>query len=281
MVSNFSFSVGYYDGQKQIGWGSGICSDNRTCDHTDRMLLGSGTKPYTAAGIMRLAEAGALHLDDYAHIHIDDVLKALSGQTLAEMLGPTANRVTVGQLIKMQSGINDFDIPSYDHTLLETADKVHPPSESVAVVSNFSETFLCEPGNCTSYSSTNFILAGFVLLHHAPPMQRTWETYDQAQGLGLHKLGSYGNTFFPRSGPLNKAGLTCPGISIDYGPTTLFQQDSSILGWTCGNVAASADEVARFYYDLLGPEPKIVSKASVKYMETWTVSFFSMHTIPH
>jgi len=35
------------------------------------------------------------------------------------------------------------------------------------------------------------------------------------------------------------------------------------MGWTCGYGIASAFDVARFYYDLLGPEHEILSKETV------------------
>jgi hypothetical protein len=42
------------------------------------------------------------------------------------------------------------------------------------------------------------------------------------------------------------------------------------MGWTCGNGLASSRDVARFYYDLLGPEKKIVSEESAKIMQNFT-----------
>lgn len=39
------------------------------------------------------------------------------------------------------------------------------------------------------------------------------------------------------------------------------------MGWTSGYVIASATDVARFYYDLLGPEKKFLSKETVSMME--------------
>lgn len=39
------------------------------------------------------------------------------------------------------------------------------------------------------------------------------------------------------------------------------------MGWTCGYAISSARDVAKFYFDLLGPEPKILSKEAVKTMQ--------------
>jgi len=108
-------------------------------------------------------------------------MKKMWNKTFVEMFGKMAYYVTVGQLLRMRSGIGDFDVPAFDHSLL--VDKpfdVHSPLENLEFVSKFTEhegcrhyncTFACEPGTCGFYSSTNFILAGLVLLNHAPKGQ--------------------------------------------------------------------------------------------------------------
>jgi len=45
---------------------------------------------------------------------------------------------------------------------------------------------MCEPGACTEYSSTNYVLAGIVLLAHAPEGGQTWETFDMMNALGMN-----------------------------------------------------------------------------------------------
>jgi len=241
-------------------------------------LLGSGSKPYTAAAVMRLVDQGKLSLDDKASRHIDGALQRLNGTTLVGLFGPKAANVTVGHLISMRSGISDFDVPTLDHAILTQGSATHSPMEVLWAVSKFPAadgcltyncTWVCAPGNCTSYSSTNFLLAGFVLITHAPEGQQTWQTYDQLAALGL-TVAEYPHTRSPRLGPMSSQGLTVAGSSLDYGPATLYTQDASILGWTCGNVLASAQEVARFYWDLLGPMASIVSPASLAVMKNTT-----------
>ena len=114
-------------------------------------------------------------------------------------------------------------------------------------------------------------MSGLVLLAHAPEGGNTWETFDQKKALGLgvnvaaraaDGVGkaagtaaegwegaearedegdggeyAYAHVTFPRVGPLNSkaGGLTVAGSSLQYGETELFEQDASILGWTCGN----------------------------------------------
>jgi len=290
--SGYSFSVGFKDSTLSFGVGAGPRSPSGlptvagTVSGTDTMLLGSGTKPYTAAAVMRLVEKGKVSLTDPAAKHIDPVLQRMNGTSFASLFGPKASAVTVGHLLSMRSGIGDFDIPSYDNKLLVAGNKVHSVLEPLKLVASFSDpngcdpgrsgddkscTFVCDPGSCTSYSSTNYVLAGLVLLAHAPASQHDVSTYDQIAALGL-RPEDYPHTFTPTQGPMNTTGLDVAGASEAYGKAELFSQDASILGWTCGNVVASAQDVAHFYWDLLGPSHSVVSDASLKTMST-------MHTL--
>ena len=87
-------------------------------------------------------------------------------------------------------------------------------------------------------------------------------------GLGINK-DDYPNSHFLLTKPMNDQGLTVSGKSEQYGEADLFEQDSSILGWTCGNLAASARDVAKFYYKLLGPGNNVVSQSSLIDMMGW------------
>jgi hypothetical protein len=47
-----------------------------------------------------------------------------------------------------------------------------------------------------------------------------------------------------------------------------------MMGWTCGNAVASAQDVAKFYWNLLGPQKTIISDESAKNMTSWSVIDF-------
>ena len=137
--------------------------------------------------------------------------------------------------------------------------------------------FMCEPGTCTAYSSTNYVLAGLVLAgasgRHGSDGP-TWSSFDTAafsKALGLDTNPAFKDSkfTFPVGGALNQQGLSVGGSSVQYGKTELWAQDASILGWTCGNAVASAHDVARFYYQLLGPTGSILPAATVKAMQHW------------
>jgi CubicO group peptidase (beta-lactamase class C family) len=137
-VTGFGFSVGYVDGTRSFGLGSGPRSPPGlpavaaagNVSATDTMLLGSGTKPFTAAAVMRLVDAKKVKLGDSLAMHIDAPLKALTGNGrkmgFVEMFGPIGASVTVGDVIGMRSGVGDFDIPGFDNEVLSD-DVVSPP----------------------------------------------------------------------------------------------------------------------------------------------------------
>lgn len=49
------------------------------------------------------------------------------------------------------------------------------------------------------------------------------------------------------------------------------------MGWTCGNIATNAHEIANYFYDLLGPEPKIVSENSRQVMQEFAYFDIGWH----
>jgi len=118
------------------------------------------------------------------------------------------------------------------------------PEKSPCLTSNCTWAFF--PGTHISYSSTNFILAGFVLLAHAPEGQNTFEKYDMMETLGLNKT-FYDLMYFKSHGAANEIGLTVPGLALTFGNSQIYTQDQSIMGWGAGDGIAAPVDVARFY----------------------------------
>ena len=138
--------------------------------------------------------------------------------SLVGLLGPMAAEVTVDQLLRMNSGIGDFEGSgsTFDLDVLANGTRdpsaVHSPLESFAFVSGLPPLsgdchrncrFCCAPGTCYAYSTVNFMLGGLILLAHAPPGRRTWQTYDQFEGLGLDRA-EFPNLHFPPQGAMHE-----------------------------------------------------------------------------
>ena len=129
------------------------------------------------------------------------------------------------------------------------------------------------PGTETEYCSTNFLLAGLVLMSQChnrdTKLQWDWQTFDQRKTLTPNFAAEYPHTFFPTAGVLHKVGLSDVGNCYMFGRAAIWDQDAGIMGMGWGGTTASAWDVARFYHALLGPTAGVVSKASLAVMESW------------
>uniref|UniRef100_A0A7S3C2B3 Beta-lactamase-related domain-containing protein n=1 Tax=Haptolina ericina TaxID=156174 RepID=A0A7S3C2B3_9EUKA len=108
--------------------------------------------------------------------------------------------------------------------------------------------FVCSPGKCTSYSSTNYVLAGLVLL--SASSAPSWEAVDQTSV--FPSRARFPSSTFLTSVPISdKATVSGMSQGVSPKPDEIWTQDGSILGWTCGNLAAPTAEVASFMHELL------------------------------
>ncbi|KAJ9462128.1 Penicillin-binding protein 4* [Diplonema papillatum] len=230
----------------------------------DGFLVGSATKMTTSAAIMRLVEAGTLRLDDELAGIVDGYIYERNKTTLSQLWHGDAriDAVTVRQLLSMTSGIVDFD--SYD---LRVYQELVAPQYDITpydIIHVVNKTFEFSPGAGAAYSSTNYVLLGFVLAAKANATD--WDTYDQAAVLPRRPGSLYANSTFAVHGTLSS--YNTPGWAISHGyPARLNKSDllwnvSATSGWTCGNFLTSASDMAQFTYDFLGPEHLVVSPAT-------------------
>lgn len=108
------------------------------------------------------------------------------------------------------------------------------------------------------------MIAGLILLAHAPARNQTWEKYDQFAGLGLDRA-EFPDTHFAPKGTMHDVGLSTVGGSVD-GATPIWEQDQSIMSWTGGYCVSSAIGIARFLAKLL-MHKTLVSPANVARLE--------------
>lgn len=152
--------------------------------------MGSGTKTFTASAVMKLVDQGKISLSDPAYQYIDKMLMKLHNTTMLELFGLWANDITIHHLIYMQTGLNDFEIGTYDDDLIkpENSHKLDDPFNTLKWVADQPEKSPCVFGNCTwffepgahvSYSSLNFELVGYLLLNFMPSdRQSSWLDLD-------------------------------------------------------------------------------------------------------
>jgi len=183
----------------------------------------------------------------------------------------------VRMCLHMSSGIIDYDNYQFDDWMLI--------NDSMGVVSPVlfisypkiaklpdSQKFMCDPGTCREYSSTNYVLLGLVLTEHSG--QDDWTKVKTSQFWSSEIRARFEDDLhFFTDEPLQK-WLTVPGLTFTYQapryvpePHTVAVQNSSITGFTCANSVTNPLTMARFQYALLH-ERSVVSHESLKEMET-------------
>jgi len=108
--------------------------------------LGSINKVFTQVAIAQLAAAGKLSLTDTVR------------KLLPDYPSPSADRITVQQLVTMSSGLGDFFGKRYDAT----------PKSNLRTLSDFlplfvDEPLLFEPGTSRRYSNAGYIVLGLII----------------------------------------------------------------------------------------------------------------------
>jgi CubicO group peptidase (beta-lactamase class C family) len=147
----------------------------------------------------------------------------------------------------MESGIPDFDVPSYDELLLKkrATDPTLTPLDTIQY--SATQPWNCLPGTCKFYSSTNYIILGYVLLAVDGKSADDWASYNQRD---VAPTSKFFDLNFVNAGPVDKY-LTVPGFSSDDPSTPILKQYGNILGWTCGNLVGTTRGMASWMWDLL------------------------------
>jgi CubicO group peptidase (beta-lactamase class C family) len=235
----------------------------------DTFLYGSGAKPFTAAMIMKRWEEGKLNLNKTVSYYVDPLFKAKLGKTFVDIFGSNATTMTVWHLVAMESGIPDFDVPEYDEMVLKqkASDPSYTPLD--IVLYGATQPWNCMPGGCKFYSSTNYVVLGYVLLAVDGKSIDDWASLDQRH---VAPLSKYPDLFFANSGPVDKH-LTVPGYSTSDPGTAIKSQNANIMGWTCGNLVGTTRGMASWMWDLLVDRSVVGPKGFELMSEVQPISF--------
>lgn len=151
----------------------------RQLDADSKFRIGSITKQFTAAAILKLVEQGNISVNDKLSKYLPDF--------------PRGDEVTIHQLLTHTSGI-----PSYtdDPKFFETVTK--PISEETLIASFAGKEFTFEPGASFRYSNSGYFLLGNIV-----------------RKVSGKPLGDYlRDTFFDPLG-MNDTGMHRVGIELD------------------------------------------------------------------
>ncbi|MGE0554889.1 MAG: serine hydrolase domain-containing protein, partial [Gemmatimonadales bacterium] len=217
-------------------------------------FLGSISKVYTAAAVLRLVENGVLALDD----------------SLARFLPsfPDANRITIRMLLQHTSGLKDFYAYLYYRPdraeMIRLVTKRWTEDELLGLAARFGRWF--EPGTDWSYSSTNYYLLGVIverltgsslaeayrrLLFEPLEIRHTWLTLHE-EPRGTLPTGYLG--------PVESWSHSA--MFGELGPTSVL--DTSSVEWGAGGLATPAVDALRFLSGLF--RDRIVSSAILEVM---------------
>jgi D-alanyl-D-alanine carboxypeptidase len=222
------------DGDRTVRLTSGYADlkTKRAMGATDRFRVGSATKTFVATVVLQLVDERKLTL-------ADTVERWLPG------LVPNGRAITVRQLLNHTSGLFDYaeDSRAFGHTLTRLPTRVWTPRELVAIATSHAPLFA--PGARWAYSNTNYFLLGLIV---EAATGRPLET--ELRKRIFVPLRLRGTSFAMRSRivgtyahgyePIGGSGLQDVG------------RISPSLYWAAGAIVSTADDLARFFRELLG-----------------------------
>ncbi|GEP09301.1 serine hydrolase [Methylobacterium gnaphalii] len=184
--------------------------------------IGSLTKPFTAAAILKLAEAGKLRLDDRIRRFVPSAPASWDHVTLRHLLGHTSGIINYTALPDYYAKISRLE---------------RSPQEIIALVE--SEPLLFEPGTRMEYSNTGYVLLGMAIeaaagQPYAQYIRDTFLTplalketgYDDVSLVLPHRASGY------RFGQAHWRNAPAMASSIAYAAGGLYSTADDLLAWS-------------------------------------------------
>jgi CubicO group peptidase (beta-lactamase class C family) len=151
------------------GYGDASIDSHRAATASTVYRIGSITKQFTSAAVMRLVERGKLSLDDPMSKYLPDV-------PLHDHI------VTIRQLLNHTSGIHSYTSePAWQKTWAEE----FTPRQVVAFVDK--DTFDFAPGAAWRYNNTGYVLLGMIIEKVTGETYASYLQHDLFTPLGLRQ----------------------------------------------------------------------------------------------
>jgi len=233
-------TMGASSAQHSFANGSSVTENTLTSNQPEpgSFLWGSFTKMWTSSAVMKLYEDGNLDLDQPVYQYINAAYQRGTGQNLESNFGDGIKSVTARQLLSMRGGIQDYDEIYYQWQHL--TEDIGPDRAAQL----FGSSTGLAPGSCGMYSSMSYELLGLLLIEKAGA--GSWDKYDQNVWLEEFpkvKFGLHGPCS-SQVGVQGKCDRFQPCVGQDL------SKMSCTSGYTCGNLIATGEDVARFIYML-------------------------------
>lgn len=197
----------------------------------DRFRVGSATKAFVATVVLQLVGEGKLALGDTVERWLPKLV-------------PNGRSITVRQLLNHTSGLFDYaeDPRVLGPTLSRIPTRVWAPLELVAIATSHAPLFA--PGARWAYSNTNYFLLGLIV--EAATRQPLEAQLRNRIFTPLHLRGTSFDTKPRIAGRYARGYESVAGSGLrDVGSI------SPSIYWAAGAVVSTADDLARFFRELL------------------------------
>jgi CubicO group peptidase (beta-lactamase class C family) len=181
--------------------------------------IGSVTKQFTAAAILRLAERGALTLDDRIEKFVPE-------------FNPRGATITLRHLLSHTSGIRRDWFPPTAYV-----DLTSPVTRAQVIKTLNGQSFDSEPGKNWSYSNAGYMLLGYAIESITGKSFADFVHEEFALPLGLLDTGVCGTSNLPLP---EGYGL------IPNGPWVRMRPFASSVVWSSGSLCSTAADLARW-----------------------------------
>eukprot|EP00931_Biecheleriopsis_adriatica_P121813 TRINITY_DN9687_c0_g1_i1.p1 TRINITY_DN9687_c0_g1~~TRINITY_DN9687_c0_g1_i1.p1 ORF type:complete len:442 (-),score=86.60 TRINITY_DN9687_c0_g1_i1:21-1346(-) len=289
---NCSINIAVRNADDQVLAAAGIVDflKNQAAQTSDLYAWGSVTKMFTAASIMKLVAAGRFSLDDAMAPLVNPLLSQMAKKdpqqnfsSVQELWGDAVSTTTVRELLAMKSPVPDFDtaqpsrgglyVDPLRKLLYDSPDHFYEPTELMSVPWVAGHEKPCKripgfPMGSFCYSSTNFMLLGFILAAQAG--SESWTDFDQSAFLPPSLQGriKFANRGSPKdygaAHGYDHTSYNAPrGVDSDHDNWGV---DGVFAGWTASNVVASASAVANLTWEIWGPPQGVAPKEYIDQM---------------
>jgi len=303
-VYNCSVSIGFNSvyGAASAAHGTVDFVTGRQASESDAYAWGSATKMLTGASILRLVSEGHFGLDDPVPPLIDPILLEWGSSdpdfnftSMAQIWGPKhVQSLTVRSLLKMRQGVPDFDTATPCSTegcvstdalrqkLYDDPNVSLSPKEILSLPWVAHKWKKCHWYDFLCYSSTNFVLLGMLLLKYGQSGNVDWANFSQASFLpdSLVDRIKFVTSGLPSSlTPVH--GYDRTSYNVPAGQVN--SHDNSdvagvFTGWTASDAVASAADMAKLTFDILGPPSAVAPKPLSDLMVPGPREFYGLAT---
>lgn len=228
-IKGISASVYYSNG----GLWQGVSGDSHSGEPITADMkfgIGSNTKLFTAVSLLKLEEDNVLTLDDELNQWIDP-------------LNNVDPNIKIKQLLNHRSGLFDFiDVTSFVDSVLINPNRIFTPTEVV----NWIDPPLFSTGTNTSYSNTNFLVAGLVA---ESASNLTIEQYIRNNILTPHSLD---DTFFP----INETvmGTIAHPWASQNNINNIPRISTNTIAWSAGAMYSNSSDMNNWYQKLFNAQ---------------------------